>query len=189
MATWPWTWRGSWPPTRALRRTDIADHALDALCSSRITEVIVLGRRGLAQAAYTTAEVLGLGAAPGLDVVVEAGQQLDQSQVAEPSAEQQTTFSMKAGVLSHLARQPSSVGNKRVVLRYLTSPVEILGDDRVNGLRVCRNKLSVLPDGTLGARPTDSIEDITCGLVLRSVGYRGITSGRSALRRKARHRA
>ena len=54
-----------------LERTDIADHALAALRASRIEEVVVLGRRGPAQAAFTSAELRELGRLDGVDVRVD----------------------------------------------------------------------------------------------------------------------
>jgi ferredoxin--NADP+ reductase len=61
----------------------------------------------------------------------------------------------------------------RVVLQFLTSPVEILGTDRVEGIRVCRNRIEEREDGSLKAVATDAVEDIPCSIVLRSIGYRG----------------
>ena len=54
-----------------LLETDIADHALELLRDSRIREVVVLGRRGAAQASFTTPELRELGKLDGVDVVVD----------------------------------------------------------------------------------------------------------------------
>ena len=70
-------------------------------------------------------------------------------------------------------REP--VGKHRsIVLRFLVSPVEILGEDCVEGIRIVRNELHQDDDGALRPRPTDQTEDIDCGLVFRSIGYRGV---------------
>ncbi len=160
---------------RYLAKTDIADHALDALAASRISEVVVLGRRGPAQAAYTTPELLGLTTTPGLDVVVDPSEaQLDSMTSADLAAHPYSTMALKLDVLGQIAGRATRAENKRVRLRFLTSPVEVLGDDHVEGLRVCRNTLTMLPDGRLGARPSSVTEDLDCGLLLRSVGYRGV---------------
>ncbi|KAA9156756.1 4Fe-4S dicluster domain-containing protein [Amycolatopsis acidicola] len=132
-----------------LARTDIADHALEALSASRIQEVVVLGRRGPRDAAYTVPELLGLST---FDIAVEG---------ADPSG------SLKAELLRELADRPTR-GGKRIVLRYLASPIEILGQDKVSGLRVGKNDVV---DGQAVA--TGETEDLDCGLVLRSIGYRG----------------
>ena len=59
------------------------------------------------------------------------------------------------------------------MLRFLTSPLAILGEDRVEAIELVRNEL-VLEGGRLVARPTGRTETIPCGLVLRSVGYKGV---------------
>lgn len=135
-----------------LARTDIADHALEALAQSKIREVVVLGRRGPAQAAYTVAELLGLSS---FEVAV-------QDDVCDDAA-------LKVAIARELAARPPSGRARRIVLRYLASPVEILGGSRVSGLRIVRNDLV---DGR--AVSSGVTEDLPCGLVLRSIGYRGV---------------
>nr|MBF6619876.1 NADP oxidoreductase [Patulibacter sp.] len=62
---------------------------------------------------------------------------------------------------------------RRVVLRFLGSPLRILGDGKVEGIEIVKNELVADDDGWLSARPTSETEVIECGLVLRSIGYRG----------------
>ena len=64
--------------------------------------------------------------------------------------------------------------NKRIVLRFLRSPVEIQGDGRVERIVVGRNELQRDGSGRLRAGDTGERETIECGLVLRSIGYKGI---------------
>jgi ferredoxin--NADP+ reductase len=155
-----------------LARTDIADHALDALAASRIREVVVLGRRGPAQAAFTTPELLGLAAAPGFDVVVDPAEaRLDP--LTTGTLDPHGVPALKAGILEELAARAHGRAGKRVKLRFLASPLEILGADRVRGLRVVRNELVEAGGGRLEARPSGETEVVECGLVLRSIGYRG----------------
>lgn len=150
-----------------LRRTDIADHALECISRSRVNEVVVIGRRGPAEAAFTTPELLGLQNLDGIDVIVPA------SDLPAPSTLRTDGHSAldKLSVLHQLSRQRPQAG-KRIVLRFQHSPVEILGKTRVEGIRLARNDL-IHQDGKVIARPTTDRLDITCGLVLRSVGYRG----------------
>jgi NADPH-dependent glutamate synthase beta subunit-like oxidoreductase len=61
-------------PPEELGRTDMADHALAALGKSKVREVVVLGRRGAAQASFTTPELRELGKLDGVDVVVDPGE-------------------------------------------------------------------------------------------------------------------
>ncbi|KXF53836.1 ferredoxin [Rhodococcus sp. SC4] len=154
-----------------LARTDIADHALEALAASKISEVVVLGRRGPAQAAYTTPELLGLAAAEGIDLVVDPAdvESIGVTATTTPSA----AAAFKSRLLDEIAATPPSGAPKRIVLRFLSSPAEIVGEDHVRGLRVQRNELVESPEGEVTVRPTDRFEEIECGLIIRSIGYRG----------------
>ncbi len=158
-----------------LAETDIADHALTALRHSRIREVVLLGRRGPAQAAYTNPEFLALGDLPGVDVVIEPAEaELDPaSQALLDSGAVEPAVGMKVRLAQEFSQRTSTVGNKRIVFRYLASPTEILGDNRVAGLTVVANELVEDASGALTARPTRRTERIDASLVLRSIGYRG----------------
>ncbi|WP_280424700.1 FAD-dependent oxidoreductase [Nocardia carnea] len=156
-----------------LARTDAADHALAALAESRIEEVVVLGRRGPVQAAYTTPELLALGHLDGIDVAVDPAEaQLDPHTTVWFRDHPDPTAQFKASITAEYATR---VGRhrRRITLRYLGSPLEIVGTDRVRGLRIVRNELIATRDGRLEATPTGQRWELECGLVLRSVGYRG----------------
>jgi ferredoxin--NADP+ reductase len=73
----------------------------------------------------------------------------------------------------YAAREPEGKP-KRIVIRFLTSPVELRGDGRVEQIVIERNRLEPRDDGSLAARPTGERETIDAGLVLRSIGYKGI---------------
>jgi ferredoxin--NADP+ reductase len=150
-----------------LAPTDTADHALDALAAARVQEVVVLGRRGPAQAAFTTPELLELGELSRVDVVVDPA---DLEGIQPPAAD--TTKRRNVEILREYAGREAGGKSHRIALRFLRSPVEILGDaqGRVRGVRVVRNELDA--DGR--AVPTGDEEVIECGLVLRSIGYRGV---------------
>lgn len=157
-----------------LAATDIADHALKALRESKIEEVVVLGRRGPAQAAYTTPELLGLRDVTGVEAVtVPAEAEMDDLSRDWANAEDApASRAIKARLASELATQASS-GVRRIVLRYLTSPLELLGTDSVTGIRIGHNSLVPADNGDLAAAPTGTEELLEAGLVIRSVGYRG----------------
>jgi ferredoxin--NADP+ reductase len=160
-----------------LAQTDIADHALEALRASEIEEVVVLGRRGPAQAAFTSAELRELGRLDGVALHVDpADVELDP--VSAEWLEQEGTFTARKNVelLRAFAASPPSAGApRRIELRFLTSPVEIRGDGRVEAVDVRRNELVRGGDGSLRARTSDGpVETIEAGLVLRSVGYRAV---------------
>jgi ferredoxin--NADP+ reductase len=158
-----------------LRQTDTADHAIEALDRSRIREIVVLGRRGPAQAAFTNPEIKELGEMDDADVVVDAADvELDAaSQAFLESDRADTTARVNVEILREFAgREPSGKG-KRIVLRFLRSPVEIRGEDRVQSIVIGHNEL-VEEGGALRARDTGEREELECGLVLRSVGYTGV---------------
>ena len=160
--------------TRELERTDVADHALEALRESRIEEVIVLGRRGPAQAAFTSAELRELGHLPGVDIRV-GDVELDAS--SRRWLAEQGTFTARKNVelLREFAARPARSGaRRRIELRFLRSPVEIRGTGRVQAIDIRRNELVRGDDGLRARALDEELETIECGLVLRSVGYRAV---------------
>jgi ferredoxin/flavodoxin---NADP+ reductase len=162
---------------RELERTDIADHALEALRESRIEEVIVLGRRGPAQAAFTSAELRELGHLDGVEIRVDPDDvELDPE--SRRWLAEHGTFTARKNVelLREFAARPQRHdARRRIGLRFLRSPVEIRGAGRVEAVDVRRNQIARADDGTLRARAVDDeVETIECGLVLRSVGYRAV---------------
>ncbi len=163
-----------------LERTDVADHALQALRESRVEEVIVLGRRGPAQAAFTSAELRELGNLEGVEMQVDADE-VELDPVSREWLADEGTFTARKNVqlLREFAARPARPAGAdargRIALRFLRSPVEIRGTGRVEAIDVRRNEIARADDGTLRARPVDDdVETIECGLVLRSVGYRAV---------------
>jgi ferredoxin/flavodoxin---NADP+ reductase len=160
-----------------LERTDVADHALEALRQSSIEEVVVLGRRGPAQAAFTSAELRELGRMDGVDVRVDP-EEIALDPLSAEWLEEDGTFTARKNVellREFAAREPDPGARRTIVLRFLRSPVEIRGEGRVEAVDVSRNEIVRSDDGTLRPRATgDEVETIECGLVLRSVGYRAV---------------
>lgn len=148
-----------------LERTDLAPGPLDQLRASSLREVVVLGRRGPAQAAFTVPELIGLAALDDVDVLVDCDPAL------------LTGEDQRSQLLRDLAaRTPSGdPQRRRIVLSFAASPVEVLGTDgRVSGVRVARNELVTDADGTVRAVATDETSVLDAGLVVRSVGHRGL---------------
>jgi ferredoxin--NADP+ reductase len=158
-----------------LAETDVADHALEVLAESRVREIVVLGRRGPAQVAFTNPELLELGEMTEADVFVAPRDvELDpRSRTFIESDAASKTAKKNVEILSGYAAREPTGKPRRIVLRFLVSPVEILGQERVEGIRICHNELIADESGALRARPTDAVEEIECGLVFRSIGYRG----------------
>jgi ferredoxin--NADP+ reductase len=158
-----------------LRQTDTADHAIELLDAKKIREIVVLGRRGPVQAAFTNPEIRELGDMEDADVIVDpTALELDPASAAFlESDEVDKTTRVNVETLREFSQRTPDGKAQRIVLRFLTSPLEILGDGRVEKIVVGRNEL-VEESGSLKARDTGEREEIECGLVLRSVGYTGI---------------
>ncbi|MGH2836202.1 MAG: FAD-dependent oxidoreductase, partial [Solirubrobacteraceae bacterium] len=156
-----------------LQVTDIADHSIELLRDSNIEEIVVLGRRGPAQGAFTNPELRELAELELADVVVDpADVELDPVSAASLATADGTT-QRNVETLTSYSRLVPSDKPRRVVLRFLTSPVAIEGTDRVQALVVERNELVAGEDGSLRARSTGVTERLETGLVLRAVGYVG----------------
>jgi ferredoxin--NADP+ reductase len=154
-----------------LAPTDTADHALDAFGMAGVTEVVLLGRRGPAEAAFTNPELRELGELERADVIVDPAQL---EGVAEP---EDATKRRNVEILRDYAQRTPAGKSHRLELRFLRSPLEILGegeDGPVTGVRVGINRLVTGDDGRVRAEATGEEEEIECGLVLRSIGYRGM---------------
>jgi ferredoxin--NADP+ reductase len=139
--------------------------------------VVVLGRRGPAQAAFTNPELLELPELTEADVFVDPKDvELDEHSRLAIEGEGEITHRRNVEILTDYSqREPTGKGH-RISLKFLRSPVEILGegeDGPVTGIRIVRNRLEPDADGRLRAVPTGEEEVIPCGLVLRSIGYRG----------------
>jgi ferredoxin--NADP+ reductase len=138
---------------QALSGTDIAAHTLDALAHSTIDEVVILARRGLADAAFSVGEFLALGHLPGIDVIIE-GEPANATADRESNHDAETAH--KIDLAHEYARRETTPGNKRIVFRFHSTPAEVLGADRVTALRL------------------DNGEQLDTSMVLWSIGYRGV---------------
>src|SRR3954464_6758710 len=121
-----------------LAPTDTADHAIDGFGASTVDEVILLGRRGPAQAAFTNPEVRELGELRRADVVCDPRQVEEATEPGTPT--QQRNVEIFAGY----ADREASGKSHRIELRFLRSPLEILGEGDhgpVTGVRVSVNRL------------------------------------------------
>jgi ferredoxin/flavodoxin---NADP+ reductase len=155
-----------------LAKTDIADHALQALDASNVREVVVVGRRGPAQAAFTNPELLELGELADAEVIVDPDELERALTVADPNMD--PTSERNVSVLRDYAKRTATGKSKRVILRFLLSPIELIGDGMgVHSVVLARNALQASEDGRLRAEPTGETETIAAGLVMRAIGYRG----------------
>src|SRR4029077_14996382 len=161
-----------------LAPTDTADHALDVLARSRVTEVVVVGRRGPAQAAFTNPELRELGELADADIVVDPDELDTALAIPDPHAPEAATSRRNVDILRSYASRPSAGHTKRIVLRFLLSPTALHPDasGHLSAVELVRNRLvpGPGPGGGLRAEPTDERETISTGLVFRAIGYRGI---------------
>jgi len=156
-----------------LATTDTTDPAIEAIVGAGIREIVMLGRRGPVQAAFTPPELQELGELAGAEPVVDPAD-LELDPVSAAALEQDRERARRnVELLQEYGRRELEGKPRRIVLRFLLSPVGILGEERVEAVEVVRNEL-VEQDGALVARPTGETEVIPCGLVLRSVGYQGV---------------
>jgi ferredoxin--NADP+ reductase len=158
--------------TRAeLAVTDIADHALEVLASSGVREVVVLARRGPAQAAFTNPELRELGELSDADVIVDPEELALGEAIADPDAD--PTALRNVEILREYSTRPPAGRSRRVVLRFLLSPLALTGTGRVGSLTLARNELTVGAGGALRARATDQRLELPAQAVFRAIGYRG----------------
>jgi ferredoxin--NADP+ reductase len=160
-----------------LSATDMADHAIEAMSKSGVREIIMLGRRGPAQAAFTTPEIKEMGELEDAEFfVAPEDMQLDPVSQAQVERVKDRTTMKNLEILRSYTEQSSGKKSKSVRLRFLVSPVEILGDEngRVKGMKVVKNKLVQTEDGYIKAEATGEVETLDVSLVFRSVGYRGV---------------
>jgi ferredoxin--NADP+ reductase len=156
-----------------LAPTDTIDVAAEAIAGSPLREIVMLGRRGPAQAAFTPPELKELGEMQGAEPVVDPHDLvLDAASKAALELDRDRAR-RNFELLEEYAARPPEGKPRKIVLRFLVSPVAIVGEGRVEAVEVVRNEL-VEENGRIVARPTGETETIPCGLVLRSVGYQGV---------------
>jgi ferredoxin--NADP+ reductase len=160
-----------------LEKTDIADYALEALAASRVRTVYMLGRRGPAQAAFTNPEIKELGEMEDADIQVpEEEAEIDEATRQFLKANPDSGTDRKIEILQQYAREKRSGKSKKLILRFCVSPVELVAgrDGGVGAMKLVKNELHLDDRGSIRPRPTDRFEEISVGLVFRSVGYRGV---------------
>jgi ferredoxin/flavodoxin---NADP+ reductase len=152
-----------------LSPTDVPGHVLEVLEASAVEEVIMVGRRGPAQAKFTTKELRELGELANADVLVDPAE-LELDEPTEAMVQADGTLRRNLEVLRDWAGRMPEGRPRRLRLRFWLRPVEVLGVDAVSGVRFER---SLLVDGGRLVGTGDTT-DLPADMVLRSVGYRGL---------------
>jgi ferredoxin--NADP+ reductase len=159
---------------RELRETDVSQPVLDALMASKVREVHMIGRRGPAQAKFTTKELRELGELDGVDIVVGAGEAdldaFDPTGESTRLAQADRHVRGNYKVISDWAARGPAAGGRRLTIRFWLRPVEILGPERVSGLTLERTRLDA--NGVFTG--TGEYETLAAQMVLRSVGYQSV---------------
>ncbi|MEE2058510.1 FAD-dependent oxidoreductase [Rhodococcus artemisiae] len=157
-----------------LHATDIGEHAIETLQRSRVREVVVLGRRGVAQAAYTLSEFMALAELKDVDIVIDPDDLVldDATARAEADGTLDSVLRMKISLAREFASRDLTGASRRIVFRYLSAPAELVGDDAVAGVRCARNEYVTGGGGTVTSTDDDLVLD--AGLVIRAIGYRGV---------------
>jgi ferredoxin/flavodoxin---NADP+ reductase len=162
-----------------LAKTDISDAALAALRAGGPSDVYLLARRGPVQAKCSPQELKELGHLAGVDLIVDPRDlELDAASEQEMANDREAPKNLE--LLRGFAERGRTGAPRRIHLRFLVSPVEIVADPpmtgRVTGLTVERNRLVPARSGGAGlsAEGTGEYETLPVGLVVRAVGYRSL---------------
>src|SRR6201988_2000353 len=115
-----------------LALTDIANHALESLRPRGVEEVVIIGRRGPLQSAFTTLELRELADLEGLDVVVDPADL--EGITDDDAAAVGKVCKQNIKVLRGYAGQEPRAGHRRMVFRFMTSPIELKGEERVESI-------------------------------------------------------
>jgi ferredoxin--NADP+ reductase len=157
-----------------LKHTDIAQHALEALAKSKIRNIYMIGRRGPAQAKFTHTELRELGELADCDPVVDPNDlELNPASRAELEDRSNRVQIKSYEVLKAFASRPSPTRHRRCYLQFLKSPIELKGNRKLERVVLMRNRLEGEPSQQV-ARETGGAEELACGVLFRSIGYRGV---------------
>lgn len=152
-----------------LGTTDMPDHVLKVLDASAVSDIYIIGRRGPAQAKFTTKELRELGELANADVVVDPAE-LMLDEASKELVETNKTVRRNLETLQEWSTRSQLGRPRRIHLRFLLAPVAVLGTGAVEAVRCERNEL----DGSGGVAGTGETVTLAAQLLLRSVGYRGL---------------
>lgn len=170
-------------PKTLLKKTDMPEYAWRALCRSRIKQVMILARRGPAQAACDNAMLRELMEMNHVKVAALPQEcELDVLSAAEIAGANDKEVAAKVEIFKHIARASASatfkkcVRDRKIIFRFCVSPTAIVGDEHgnVRAMRIAKNELQRAADGTLRAKTTNEVIELPVDIIFRSVGYQGV---------------
>jgi len=157
-----------------LRHTDIAKHALEVLAESKVRDIYMIGRRGPAQAKFTHPELRELGELADCDPIVDPRDLELNPASREELADRTNRAAIKSyEVLQAIAARPPPAHRRRCHFEFLKIPIELIGDGRLQRILLMGNRLVGEP-GRQVAEATGDMQELACGLLFRSIGYRGV---------------
>lgn len=157
-----------------LKTTDIAQYALDALAESKVRRVHMIGRRGPVQAAFTPPEIKEFGALADCDPVVDPQSlELGEASRAELEVLKWRDARKNYDILCEYSQRGESSKSRRFVVEFYRSPKALLGEGHLERVVLEKNRLEGEP-GKQKARGTGETYEMDCGVLFRSVGYRGV---------------
>lgn len=161
-------------PPEQLVQTDIADYALDVLRKSRVREIVMLGRRGPQQAAFTTPELKELSEMTGANIFVSP-EDLEPDRFGQAPLVPHKMVNKNMTILRAYAERKNQTAPRSIYMRFFVSPIELLGNNgKVRAVKTEKNELVPDSAGVLRAKGTGKFETIEAGMLLRSVGYRSV---------------
>ncbi|MDH3317269.1 MAG: NADP oxidoreductase, partial [Gammaproteobacteria bacterium] len=157
-----------------LKHSDIAEHALEVLTESKVRNIHMIGRRGPAQAKFTHQELREFGELTDCEPVVDPKDLELNEASSEELADRNNRANLKSfEVLQSFAARPPPTRRRRCRFHFLKSPIELKHEHRLERVVLARNLLEGKPSEQ-AARATDELEELACGLLFRSIGYRGV---------------
>jgi ferredoxin--NADP+ reductase len=157
-----------------LKHTDIAEHALDTLAKSNIREIHVIGRRGPAQAKFTGKELREFGELADCDPVVKPEDlKLNPESEAEIADKTNAGSAKNMEIFRSFAALAPSGKKRRCIFRFLEGPVRLEGEGRLERVILAKNRLEGPPFNQV-ARETGETCALPCGILFRSIGYKGL---------------
>lgn len=159
-----------------LADTDITEKSLAMLRKSTVEEIVLLGRRGPAQAAFSPKEIKEIGELKSADLIVDPGE-MGLDEVSSRWLEEHAAPSAKKNVayLTEKSQQPSRQAGRRILCRFLVSPLRLIGEEgRLTAVEIEHNELAADDSGTPRPRATGKTETLAADLIFKAVGYRGL---------------
>jgi len=155
-----------------LANTDVAAHALEVLAESNVREVHLVGRRGPAQAKFTPAEIREFGQLKECDPSLDPAF-LKHSDACLQELANNKEARKNVALLEDWAYRPPAGKKRRLFIHFFESPIELVGDDRLEAVVLERNRLEGEP-GRQRAVGTGKKRRLACGLFFRAIGFKGV---------------